>query len=732
MAIIYDKKNMVFNLQTPETSYVLGIYENKLPIHIHYGRRVEHTSEISDILDFSVNKAEPTSAVMGDFEKQVCLCTLPLEFPTYGSGDFRTPVFHAQYADGSTVSRLFYTGHNIYDGKKPLEGLPSAYVEDASEAQTLELFLEDELTGLKVVVSYTVYNGRDVITRSSRVINGGRSAVKLWNVLSGCIDMFGSDYDFVNFSGAWARERHIQRTPLFRGVQSVESLRGASSHHHNPFVCLASKKADEDSGDVYGINLVYSGNFVSGVYVDTFDRTRLFTGINPFDFEWKLDVGESFSVPECVMVYSDSGFGKLSRTYHELIRERVCRGKFRDKERPVLINNWEATYFDFDEEKILSIAKKASELGVELMVLDDGWFGKRNSDNCSLGDWYVNREKLPEGIEGLAKKINAIGMKFGLWFEPEMISPISDLYDKHPDWCLHTEGRSRGLSRNQLILDLSREDVCSYIIDTLSELLEKANIEYIKWDMNRNMSEIGSAILPPERQREVPHRYMLGLYRILDTLKTKFPNVLLEGCSGGGGRFDMGMFCYFDQFWTSDDSDAVERQYIQTGTSYCYPSMVMGSHVSAVPNHQVGRVTDIRTRGNVAMSGQFGYELDLNTLTDDEVAEVKKQIKLCKELAPVFHKGDMYRIMSPFEGNYTVWEFVAKDKETAVVVICSIKGTPSSPIQPILLKGLDKNAVYRERFTGKEYFGDVLMSVGLKRQTPNDYTSEMLVLEKLK
>ena len=733
MAIVFDEKNMIFNLQTPDTSYVIGVFDNKLPLHMHYGKRIENTYDIFEMLDLAPDKHESAHApACKELGGDVTLAGLPQELPTYGGGDYRPPAFHAQYENGSSVTKLWYTGYKIYDGKPALEGLPSTYVENDSEAQTLELYLKDDLTGLEAVLCYTVYNNRNVITRNNRYINKSNQVIRLKNVLSASFDMPECDYDFVQFTGSWARERMMYRTPLIKGNQSIESLRGSSGHHHNPFICIAKHDATEDFGEVYGINLVYSGNFVSGANVDNHDRTRVYTGINPFDFEWKLDINESFQTPEAVMVYSDAGFTKLSHTFHELIRERTCRGKYRDLRRPVLLNNWEATYFDFTEDKVVDIAKKAAEVGVELMVLDDGWFGKRDDDHSSLGDWFVNKNKLPNGIDGLAKRVNELGLKFGLWFEPEMISPVSKLYDEHPDWCLHVPGRSRSESRQQLILDYSREDVCNYIIDTLSGIFETANIEYIKWDMNRNMSEIGSALLPPERQRETAHRYMLGLYRVLGTIKERFPHILMEGCAGGGGRFDMGMFCFFNQFWTSDDSDAIERLYIQTGSSFCYPTVVMGAHVSACPNHQVHRVCDIKTRGYVALAGQFGYELDLNTLTDEEIEEVKRQIEYAKELDPVLHKGDMYRICSPFENNnYTVWEFVSKDKKTVVVDIVVIKAVPYAPFAVFKLKGLEPDAMYRDKLTGKVYAGDVLMAMGLRRNCPKDYISEMIVLEKI-
>ncbi|MBE5893632.1 MAG: alpha-galactosidase [Lachnospiraceae bacterium] len=728
--IQFDKEHNVFNLQTPGTSYVIGIYDGKIPMHVHYGKKLNSTYGIFDMLDRKEGQLFDYMPMSMEYSKPFAHNEHPQELPVYGDGDYRTPAFHAQYADGSTITKLLYAGHKIYDGKPALQDMPSAYVESDEEAQTLEIYLEDELSGLQAVLCYTAYRDRDVITRSNRYINKSDKLIKLLRVDSGCIDLPHMNFDFVHFYGNWAKERMVERTPLFRGLQSVDSTRGASSHFQNPFICLAAHDATEEVGDVYGMNLVYSGNFHAGAFVDSMEKVRMFTGINPFDFQWMLNPGETFQTPECVMVYSDEGFGKMSHIYHEFIKERICRGRFRDQERPILINNWEATYFDFDEDKIAAIAEKAAQVGVELMVLDDGWFGKRNNDRTSLGDWFVNEEKLPKGLNSLVKRVNDLGMKFGLWFEPEMISTVSELYKAHPDWCLHVEGRVRTEGRYQLVLDLSREDVCEYIIETLSKVLSSANIEYIKWDMNRSMTEIGSAFWSAEHQREVAHRYMIGLYKVLGTLKERFPHILMEGCAGGGGRFDLGMFCYFDQFWTSDDTDAVERQFIQTGTSYGYPTMVMGSHVSACPNHQTSRITDINTRGYVAMAGQFGYELDLNTLSEEEIEKVREQIKLCKELAPVFHKGDMHRIKSPFDGNMTVWEFVSKDQKIAIVEIFIIKCAPWNPYQSLKLRGLDPDAVYVDRNTGKSYTGEALMYMGLQRRCDRDFGYEMLILEK--
>ncbi len=730
MSIIYNEKEKIFHLKTPETSYVIGIYEGKLPMHLYYGKRLDSSFSFKDLFEANGDNGWGQGSMSADFENKIQLSGVPIECPSMGDGDVRPAMFQAKYEDGSILSKLWYTGHKIYKGKPEIPGLPATYVESDDEADTLELYLEDSFQDIKVVLYYTAFSKMDVITRSMRVINGNKGVVRLTAALSGCLDFNNKNYDLMHFYGAWARERYMERKPLFIGNQSVESLLGASGHHQNPFICLAEHGATEDRGRVYGVNLVYSGNFVSGAYVDPYHRTRLYIGINPTNFEWKLECGEEFFTPECVFVYSDEGIGKMSRTFHRLIRDRLARGKFRGEERPILINNWEATTFDFDEEKIVSIAKKAADVGVDMMVLDDGWFGVRNDDTTSLGDWFVNRDKLPNGLDGLAKRVNDMGMKFGLWLEPEMVSPESKLYKEHPDWCLHVQGRSRGLARSQLILDYSRKDVRDYIIKVLSDIFDNANIEYIKWDMNRNMGEIGSMLLPADRQGETAHRYMLGLYSVLEEIKKKYPDMLMEGCSAGGGRFDMGMFHYFDQFWTSDESEAMARIQIQNGTSYCYPTITMGAHVSKVPNG-VGRVTSMELRGYVSLAGQFGYELDLNQLNDADIEEVKRQIALCKQYRKVFNNGDMYRIMSPENTSFMAWQFISEDKETVIVELFTMKALRYPPAEIIRLKDLESSSLYRDKETGREYSGEFLMNVGFSREPNVEYGCEMLILEKV-
>lgn len=731
MAIIYDEVNKIFNLQTENSSYIMGVVYDKYLVHIHYGKKLNYTANVSDMLGFSVNRGGSISPF--DYGNEglgnICLDTLPQEYATYGS-DLREPAFHAEYSDGTSYTKLLYKGYRIYKGKESIKGLPAVYTEEGDKAESIEIELYDELKKLTVMLTYTVLPEFDAISRRVTVINNSDCDIKLKKVMSTAIDFNNDKYNMTTLNGSWARERHIERVPLHKGVQGVDSKRGASGHRHNPFIMLSGLDATEDYGEAYGFSLVYSGNFEATAEVEYNNATRVLMGINSFDFSWLLAPGEAFYSPEAVMVYSSTGIGEMSRNYHKMYRTRLCRGKYRDSVRPVLINVWEAVYFTCNEEKILAIAEKAKDVGIELLVLDDGWFGKRDSDNCSLGDWVVYKEKLPSGIDGLAKKINDIGLKFGLWFEPEMISPDSDLYRAHPDWCIHIKGRGRGLGRQQLILDFSRDEVCDYIIDAVAKVLSSASISYVKWDMNRNMSEIGNEVLTADRQRELPHRYMLGLYRVLEALTSRFPDVLFEGCAGGGGRFDPGMLYYFPQIWASDDSDAIERLYIQEGTALVYPVSTAGAHVSAVPNHQVGRTTPLHTRGNVAMTGQFGYELDLTKLSEDELNVIKNQVETYKAFGTKITDAALYRLKSPFCGNVAAWEFLSDEKDFAAVMVANKLGIPSAPNEFIKLKNLVPDAEYRERTTGKVYRGEFLETVGIAYAPSRDFNSVMFVFDK--
>jgi alpha-galactosidase len=661
------------------------------------------------------------------------LDSTPQEYPCYGTSDYREPAFHLKYTDGSRISNFKYTSHKITFGKQKLPGLPSTYADDPSDVHTLEITLFDDVQNVQITLLYSVFEEYDAITRSVHIHNSSNYPVEILKAASCSIDFPDNKFDLINLHGYWAKERHISKTPLTHGKISIESTRGSSSHNHNPFIALTRPNTTENMGEVYGFSLIYSGNFKAVAQVSQFMSTRISFGLNDFDFSWNLQPHEYFHTPEVVMVYSSNGLNKMSQTFHDLYRNHLLRGAHKHKERPILINNWEATYFDFNSEKLVNLASQAKELGIELFVLDDGWFGKRNNDKTSLGDWYVNKEKLPGGLEDVAKKIKALDMKFGLWFEPEMVSPESNLYKNHPDWCLHVENRSRTTGRSQLILDYSSKEVRSEILKMLTNILSSVPIDYIKWDMNRNMTEIGSKYLPKQQhQEEVAHRYILGLYEVLEELTLKFPNVLFESCSGGGGRFDPGMLYYMPQTWTSDNTDAIERLKIQYGTSLVYPPITMGAHVSAVPNHQVNRITSMETRGNVAMAGNFGYELDLEKLSPLEKDKISEQTSFYKSIRGLIHTGDFYRLRSPFEGNETAWMFVSKDKSTAFVSYFQTLASTNQPIQMLQLEGLDNSYTYKLAETDELFGGDMLNNGGV--QIPiidSDFFSKTWLFQKV-
>lgn len=710
MSIHFHEDLGVFHLQSDRSSYVIELVRGVYPAHAYWGRRIRD-NRVGNLLERRGRASFSPTPFRED--ASFSLDSLPQEYPGYGSGDFRQPAYQVQLANGTTVTEAEYVRHRIYSGKPKLEGLPAVYTEQDAEADTLELELLDRASGLTIYLSYTVMNAFDAITRSVSFRNDSKENITLLRAMSASVDMNHSRYDLLHLHGAWARERHVQRRRLSPGMQGIESRRGSSSHNHNPFLALLSEGAGEEHGEVYGFSLVYSGSFSAQVEVDQYETARVTMGLNPFDFSWLLEPGQSFQTPEAVMVFSAEGLGGMSRRYHKMYRTRLSRGQFRDATRPVLVNNWEATYFNFNADKIEQIASAGRDLGIELFVLDDGWFGKRNDDTTSLGDWVVDKNKLPEGLEDLVKRVRNLDMQFGLWFEPEMISPDSDLYRHHPDWCLHVEGRRRTEGRQQLILDFSREEVGDAVADMVRSILQSAPITYVKWDMNRNMTEIGSAALPPERQRETAHRYMLGLYRVMEQLTTEFPHILFESCSGGGGRYDPGMLYYMPQTWTSDNSDAVSRLKIQYGTSLVYPLSSMGAHVSAVPNHQVFRNTSLRTRGHAAMSGNFGYELDLTAFSEQEKEEVREQVKLYKEIRHLVQFGDFYRLRNPFEGNEAAWTIVSEDRSEAVLYYFRILSEANEPIVWLRTAGLDPEGDYRCVEDGNIYGGDRLMNAGL-------------------
>ena len=739
MNITFSPEASCFHLQSSDTSYVVRLVKGRYLATAYWGRRLESWSDPSS--PPFVGRAFSPSSEPGD--PDFSLDVLPQEFPAFGNGDFRSPAIQVQQEDGSTITDLRYRAHRIVAGKPRLEGLPSVYVEDDAEAQTLEITLVDELIGLEAVLSYVVFADFDAVTRSVRLRNTGPQPLRILRVLSASCDFSGSDMEMLHLSGSWGRERHIFRKRLTPGTSSVESRRGASSHQHNPFLALVSPGADEDSGDVWAMNLVYSGNFLAQAEVDQFGTTRMGIGINPFEFAWNLAPGDSFQTPEAVLVHSSTGLGGMSLKFHSLYRSRLCRGTFRDLPRPILLNNWEATYFDFDEKKILSLADNAAALGMELLVLDDGWFGQRDDDSSSLGDWTVDCRKLPAGLEALALSIGKKGLHFGLWFEPEMVSVRSRLYREHPDWCLHVPGRRRSEGRRQLVLDLGRAEVRDYVVNAVSSILRSVPISYVKWDMNRHHTEAGSAALPPERQKETSHRYILGLYDVLERITTSFPDVLFEGCSGGGGRFDPGILAYMPQIWTSDNTDAVARLSIQYGTSLLYPPVTMGAHVSAVPNHQSKRVTPLPFRGEVAMAGNLGYELDPGKLLAEEKAESVRQVGLYKDIRPLVQFGNFYRLQSPFEGNSAAWMFVAPDLSRAWVSFFRIHFEANSSFPLLKLKGLEPGGRYalaettpdsrpRGASVGPLFSGEELMEAGLRiTGIDGDFQSRSWLLRKV-
>jgi len=712
MAIIFHQDSKEFHIHNEQVSYIIKILDNHQLGNLYYGKKIHDKADFSYLLQ---GELRSLAAYVFEGDYRLSLQYTKQEYPSYGTTDFRYPAFEIKQENGSKITNFEYKSHKIFKGKKKLEGLPATYVEDDNEAETLEITLYDTVIKTELILSYTIYKELPVITRNAKFIHIGKCTIILNRAMSTSIDLPDDNFEMIHLAGAWSRERHVKTRKIEQGIQGIYSMTGTSSSEHNPFIALKRPNADEFSGEVYGFSLIYSGNHLEQVEVTPHDMTRVIMGIHPDTFEWTLGEGETFQTPEAVMVYSGSGINKMSQAFHKLYRTRLVRGEWRDKVRPILINNWEATEMAFTEEKILSIAKDGKDLGMELFVLDDGWFGKRENDKAGLGDWYVtNFNKLPEGITGLANKVEAMGIKFGLWFEPEMLNKDSDLYRAHPDWILSTPNRSTSPSRNQHVLDFSRKEVVDYIYGLMEKLLSEAKISYVKWDMNRYITECYSAAQDAAGQGKVFHEYILGVYDLYERLTNKFPYILFESCSSGGARFDPGILYYAPQTWTSDDTDAIERLKIQYGTSYVYPISSMGSHVSAVPNQQIGRITPIETRANVAYFGAFGYELDLNLLSDEEKEKVKAQVVYCKAHRELISKGVFYRITSPFEGNITAWMIVSEDKTEAIAGYYSVLNSANEGWKRLKLVGLDDNKRYRiNEDNQKVYYGDELMNAGV-------------------
>ena len=725
--IFQDNEKNIFTLHTHNSTYQMQADTHGVLLHLYYGPRISDC-DLSPLIRYADRGFSPNPAEAGN-DRTYSLDTLPQEYSGSGAGDFRLPSLELELSDGSWVADLRYVSAKVEQGKYTLEGLPAFYA-GQEEAQTLTITLEDAVSHVRVELLYGVMEDCDLITRAVRIVNEGTSPIRIRRAASLCLDFQGADLDFITFDGGHVKERRLNRTRLRPGIQSVGSIRGISSHQHNPFVMLCEPHADEDHGTCYGAALLYSGNFEAAAERSQFEDARLTLGIHPFHFCWLLEPGQSFTTPEAALVCSPNGFGQMSRQFHRAVRTHLVRDVWRNRRKPVQINSWEAFYFDYDHQRLLQFAKQAAALGIEMFVLDDGWFGHRDNDSSSLGDWWANGKKLPGGLSGLSAEIKALGLELGLWIEPEMASEDSQIYQDHPDWVLNPPGRPYTRGRFQLVLDFTRAEVRDYVFQALQTLLDSAQISYLKWDMNRALAQVWSAALPAERQGEVYHRYVLGVYDLLERFRQANPNTLIEGCSGGGGRFDMGMLYYTPQIWCSDNTDAIDRLSIQYGTSFAYPPATMGAHVSAVPNEQTGRSVPLETRGTVALSGTFGYEMDMGTLSEEEKALVLRQIQDYQESYELIQTGDYYRLSAPSaDGAPTAWLHAASDKRTALLCVVSGQVHAGPPFRRVKLRGLDPDLQYRVTGDDTPWPGDVLMQAGYPLPMLGEYQSLRLWLK---
>ncbi|WP_270508207.1 alpha-galactosidase [Lactobacillus gasseri] len=708
--INFDEKNKVFHLHNNQISYLLSIEDGNTLAHLYFGKAIReyHGGLRYPRLDRGFSGNLP-----GSLDRTFSKDSLPQEYSCAGEMDFRTPATIVRQKDGSNATFLTYESYKIVQGKPNLEGLPHSWVKNKEEAATLIITLKDKYGDLKFDLLYTIYRDRPIIVRSVKVRNTGKDTLNLEKVSSMQMDFVDRNFDMITLPGAHAHERHMQRTRVNQGIHVYSSIRGTSSHQMNPFVALVDKDTTEFAGDAYGFAFVYSGNHKFEIEKDPYSQTRVVIGINDYNFNWELQAKDSFQTPEVIMAYSDNGLNKMSQAFHSLIHDRIIRSKYKDQVRPILVNNWEATYFDFTEEKLKPIVDDAKDMGIEMFVLDDGWFGHRDDDNSSLGDWAVFKKKFPNGLDHFADYVHQQGLKFGLWFEPEMISVDSNLYKKHPDYLMHVPGRKPSPARNQYVLDLGREEVRNNIFEQMKKILDSGKIDYIKWDMNRHLSDVYEADLPANRQGEVYHRYVLGLYDLLEKIVDRYPDLLIEGCSGGGGRFDAGMAYYNPQIWASDDSDAIDRLSIQYGTSLVYPQSMMTSHVSVSPNEQNGRITPLKTRGIVAMWGDLGYELDLTKMNEKDRQSVKEQVKEYKKIRKVTQYGTFYRLKNAQTSNQCAWETVSRDKNEVVLSVVKVMASAQPDFTKPKLVGLDPNKPYEDQASHKVYGGDELMNLGI-------------------
>lgn len=734
MSIQVNASNRLFHLQTKHTSYVFHVIEDGSLGQLYYGPKIPFKDDYANL---NTREEHDCTNTRTDEDVEFQAELLKQEYAGLGKGDYRYPAFQITYPNGSRTSEFQYRDYELKDGKARLTGLPSTFADDSNDSQTLTVKLADG--DLELQLHYTVFADEDVIVRSTTFVNHGKT-VFLNRALSAQLDLPDANYDFIQFAGSWSRERHLHRSHLRPGTQSISSLRTASSHQENPFFMLARPHTDNNQGAVFGFNFVYSGNFLDSVEVDQFDTTRVLIGINPDEFGWKLNSGDSFQTPEVIFSYTDNGFNALSQQLGAFYAQHLINPHFAHQERPILINNWEATFMDFTEDKLMPIVERAKELGIEMFVLDDGWFGHRDDDRSSLGDWFVDEKKFNHGIAGFAKRVHDLDMKFGLWFEPEMISIDSKLYQTHPEWMIKTPGRGQTPGRHQFVLDMSRQEVVDYLFGLMSHIIQDAKLDYIKWDMNRNITEMYGADLPADQQLEFSHRYILGVYDLYDRLTKAFPDVLFESCASGGGRFDLGMMYYAPQAWCSDDTDAVERIKIQDGTSYGYTPSMWGAHVSAVPNDQVGRLTSIDMRAKVAYFGAFGYELDVTELSDEEQATIKQQVAFYKQYRKLFQFGTFYRLETPdTSDNVYGWETVSPDKHTAIGMRYQILNGANPAYIRYYFKGLDPERHYTvndgsEVFSGAElmnagYFVPRVMNRLQSPKVPSDFHADMFIVK---
>ena len=734
MSIQVNASNRLFHLQTKHTSYVFHVIEDGSLGQLYYGPKIPFKDDYANL---NTREEHDCTNTRTDEDVEFQAELLKQEYAGLGKGDYRYPAFQITYPNGSRTSEFQYRDYELKDGKARLTGLPSTFADDSNDSQTLTVKLADG--DLELQLHYTVFADEDVIVRSTTFVNHGKT-VFLNRALSAQLDLPDANYDFIQFAGSWSRERHLHRSHLRPGTQSISSLRTASSHQENPFFMLARPHTDNNQGAVFGFNFVYSGNFLDSVEVDQFDTTRVLIGINPDEFGWKLNSGDSFQTPEVIFSYTDNGFNALSQQLGAFYAQHLINPHFAHQERPILINNWEATFMDFTEDKLMPIVERAKELGIEMFVLDDGWFGHRDDDRSSLGDWFVDEKKFNHGIAGFAKRVHDLDMKFGLWFEPEMISIDSKLYQTHPEWMIKTPGRGQTPGRHQFVLDMSRQEVVDYLFGLMSHIIQDAKLDYIKWDMNRNITEMYGADLPADQQLEFSHRYILGVYDLYDRLTKAFPDVLFESCASGGGRFDLGMMYYAPQAWCSDDTDAVERIKIQDGTSYGYTPSMWGAHVSAVPNDQVGRLTSIDMRAKVAYFGAFGYELDVTELSDEEQATIKQQVAFYKQYRKLFQFGTFYRLETPdTSDNVYGWETVSPDKQTAIGMRYQILNGANPAYIRYYFKGLDPERRYTvndgsEVFSGAElinagYFVPRVMNRLQSPKVPSDFHADMFIVK---